>query len=400
MDKTLDARATSIFEIIGSYFVDVYFNHIYHNAKADTISRESLTDKYIDRVSAYSLSLKNEAACYATIAAELHKYFVLQSNNHVLFPEFIRIVVEATIPQRLIRNITDGDRMALFNIMISDLVSNLSVQIVRGSMLKKIVTYHGDDSAKTVRTLQDIAMSIMSMTRQKILSNFLADATQAAKVPAIDHAQASLLGNAQQQIQMLVRKFAKFRVEYEQIKEENDSLVDECDELREELKNLEKKYKSSQKKIAALEEEKYRDRVGKIGESAPRSRSPSPVARASRRPVRQAPQSPQSRSQSPQSRSQSPQSPQSRSPSPAPVQRAQQLVRQRPPPTYSPPQSPQHSPQLPPKSVGFSRQPLILNLTPQQPHSHPRIRELSPEQKLTDEQRRKNADIFMELSAP
>lgn len=50
-----DKRLISIFDVVGSYFVDVLFNHIYNASKIKVANNSSITDEYKKNVQAYIL---------------------------------------------------------------------------------------------------------------------------------------------------------------------------------------------------------------------------------------------------------------------------------------------------------------------------------------------------------
>ena len=176
----LDKTTHSIFEIIGSYFVDTYFNHIYNAARLNVKDGNSLTDTYVASVNAYTVGIQQNKDCYADVVRGVFTYFTSVTRfSAISFPSFVNRMTEVCVPADQFKSLSDEERDTILCVMLTDLVSNLSVCATHPDMLKKIIDEHVKNSSVTIRMLQDTAVDILATKRSLLYNKFMGKVAQA-----------------------------------------------------------------------------------------------------------------------------------------------------------------------------------------------------------------------------
>lgn len=174
-----DPKVIFLYEIIGSYFTDVVFNHIYINARMKlTANSSSLVDEYVRRLQLYVIGLKNDAKCYDNTLKELHKYYVTVINSPVDINKFINIIIDTCIPPNFIHQLTPQNRTEIVSNIICDLVSNLVVFTSSPEIIKKITIDHKQNAPEVVKVLQDFSIQTLINKKLQIINKFLKESGQ------------------------------------------------------------------------------------------------------------------------------------------------------------------------------------------------------------------------------
>lgn len=176
-----DPKVIFLYEIIGSYFTDVVFNHIYINARIKlTANSSSLVDEYVKRLQLYVIGLKNDVKCYENTMKELHKYYVTVINSPIEFNKFINVIIDTCIPINFIHQLTPQNKIEIVCNIICDLVSNLVVFTSSPEIIKKITINHKQNAPEVVRILQDYSVQILINKKLLIINKFLKESGEVA----------------------------------------------------------------------------------------------------------------------------------------------------------------------------------------------------------------------------
>lgn len=175
-----DPKVISVFEVVGSFFVDVMFNHIYGSAKAGLAEGKSLTDEYVRLLQTFVKGIKGDAQCYSTVVRRVHSYFTTATRFTTLsFSEFVDHIVGACSPEEFFRSFTHSDKDELLSSILCDLVSNLAVAASRPEMLRMIIDEHSRAPKVTIRALQNCAIEILVEKRNDTFNRFMKQIGQA-----------------------------------------------------------------------------------------------------------------------------------------------------------------------------------------------------------------------------
>ena len=187
MSSPKDARVNSIFEILGAYFCDTFFNHIYRSAHLNTKNNSSLTDEYIRRVHAYVIGVKTDKECYSEVVQGIHSYFIGTTRFTTMsFNDFVDNIIKVCVPADYFTQFTQQDKDELLSSIICDLVSNIAVYTTQPDILRKIIDEHKTRAEVTVRMIQDSIINFLTMKRTTIHNKFLQKIGQSREFVSID----------------------------------------------------------------------------------------------------------------------------------------------------------------------------------------------------------------------
>jgi hypothetical protein len=185
---TQDPKVISIFEIIGSYFVDCLYNHLHTSSRASLAGGASLTDEYVRQVQAFTIGAKGDEKCYGDLVQGVHRYFTgITRYTALSFGDFVDRIVGLCVPGSYYRHLRTEDKDELLSSVLCDLVSNLAALVTHPEMLRRVIDERETTPAVTVRMLQDGAINILLTKRAELHNKFLKKAGQARDtVPAGD----------------------------------------------------------------------------------------------------------------------------------------------------------------------------------------------------------------------
>ena len=169
-----DPKVISVFEIISSYFVDCFFNHIWHSARINLVGGTSLTDEYVRRIQAFVTGAKTDSRCYSEVIQGVHNYFTGTTRFTTLsFADFVDRIVGVCVPPEYFKQFSAQDKDELLSSVICDLVSNLAAGVTKPDILRRIIDNHAVTPGVTVRMMQDIAVSALISKRASLHNKFL-----------------------------------------------------------------------------------------------------------------------------------------------------------------------------------------------------------------------------------
>ena len=182
-----DPKVISVFEVVASYFVDCYFNHVWHGARTHVSSGRSLTDEYTSRIQAFVTGTKNDPRCYSEVIQGVHSFFIGTTRFTTLsFAEFVDRIVGICVPPEYFRQFSAQDKDELLSSVICDLVANLAAGTTKPDMLRRIIDEHSKTPEVTIRMMQDIAVSSLITKRAALHNKFLHKMGQAREAVPLD----------------------------------------------------------------------------------------------------------------------------------------------------------------------------------------------------------------------
>ncbi|MCE7958855.1 MAG: hypothetical protein DYH06_13120, partial [Acidobacteria bacterium ACB2] len=227
----------SVFEIVGSYFVDTLYNHVYSSARANLSGGSSITDEYTRRVHAYVLGVKNDEQCYGDVVQGVHRFFTGTTRYTALnFADFVDRIVGVCVPDDYFRQFTPQDKDELLSSILCDLVSNLSAFATKPDMLRRIIDEHDRAPEVTIRMLQDAAVNALIAKRSALHNKFLRKAGQARDQVSMD-----VVDDMKKALRRLVKE-----------KAEAVSRADDAEEAVEDLKRQLREAKTREAKMLKL----------------------------------------------------------------------------------------------------------------------------------------------------
>lgn len=223
-----DPRLISILEILGSHFVDVYFNHVYNSAQTHLEAGASLADEYVRRVQAYIIGVKSDKQCYHVVVQNLHGYFQATTRYTTLsFVDFVELIVQQFIPKEYYDLLKAPEKDESLGSIVADLVSALGAYVATPDMLRRIIDGHDHQPLVTIRMIQNRAVTILLAKRGEIQNSFLRRIGQAKDTVSMD-----VVDDLKQAIRKLAKQKASLKAQLGAAEERVMELEDEVAALK------------------------------------------------------------------------------------------------------------------------------------------------------------------------
>lgn len=177
--KDYDAKVIGVFDTIGSYFVDVFYNNHYLLAK-DTVKQgraNSITDAYRENILNYMNGIATRDDLYKKVVYQLHAFYQRHSGfNSILISDFQDKVLGQFIPQEYYRDFTEKHKDKTLREIIIRTANEFGEMVVGKDILRRIIDDHM--SRANIITLQDRVCEIFMLQREDYYARFANEISQ------------------------------------------------------------------------------------------------------------------------------------------------------------------------------------------------------------------------------
>ena len=174
MSSSNDPRLVSTMQVVGSYFVGVYFNSVYNAACQSANDGGSITGEFIKKIQAYVTAVKTDQQCYSDTIRDVHGTFIKTTRFTTLsFADFVDRVVSVFVPEEYNAALSNDDKDEILSSVVCDLVSSLAVFCCSQDMLNKIIDFHDAQHKVTIAIMQERAVDVQMSKRSLIHNQFL-----------------------------------------------------------------------------------------------------------------------------------------------------------------------------------------------------------------------------------
>ena len=189
------------FEIISAYYVDIFYNHLYNEAKKFKVSGavSSVTEGYKHALNAFLKGLNNPKLYKKSISG-LHHYYITIGFASISYSKCIDRITTDFVPIDYFNSLTFTQKIGVFRLIINQSVKNFIKKIVDEHMVK-IIDYHVDKD--NVRLLQDDFIDCLIIEREGFYQRFIAIQTKTNKNETVNRLLAEKMQN---EIKRLVRE--------------------------------------------------------------------------------------------------------------------------------------------------------------------------------------------------
>jgi hypothetical protein len=167
-----DQSTLSKFDIIGSYFVNLYYNEFYiksKNLKFDN-AYANITDAYKNVLSSY-LEFTKKSEFFKQIIKGIHTYCISTTRYTTMtHKECIDFMVYEFVPSNLWNSLRENQKNKLFHESITNCITIFTEKIITNHL--HIIIDHRDQP-DNITILQDLFLSIILFEKDKIFSKFL-----------------------------------------------------------------------------------------------------------------------------------------------------------------------------------------------------------------------------------
>lgn len=170
-----------VYEVIGTYFVDQYYNHLYVMAKkaAEIGHAPNITDGYRANVMKYQHGISSNATYYKQTVAGLHEYYQKHSGQGTTtIADFEDQVLTQFIPDEFYDSFTSADRNTALRDIVVGIATTLCEAVVSRDLLPRIIDDH--PNTMNVAHLQEIVVSSLCTRRDDYFVKFAKQVARAS----------------------------------------------------------------------------------------------------------------------------------------------------------------------------------------------------------------------------
>lgn len=223
-----DPALKSMLSIVGSHFVDIYFNHVYSSARSNVQKDHSLTSEYTRQVQAYIIGVKTDQGVYKSVAENLHRYHLgVAKFGSDSFAGFVDTLTDHFIPEQYRRHMSPKKKDEFLSTVICDLVSGLGAHFTTPDALRRVIDYHDQYAGDTIQRAQQEALTILMRSRGDIYNKFLRTVGQAK-----DGVSAETLNQLRAVIKKLAYDKAHLKAEVRELEDQVNDCGDELAKAR------------------------------------------------------------------------------------------------------------------------------------------------------------------------
>jgi hypothetical protein len=206
MDRILDrhnysAKTIEVYEIMSAYYVDIFYNHLYTEAKKLKAGGKvsSVTEGYKHTLNAFLKGLSNPNLYKKSIVG-IHHYFITIGFASISFTKCVDRLTTSFVPSDYFNSLTSTQKMGVLRMVINQSMK-VFIRTIVDEHMSKIIDNHKD--ADNVRILQDALIDCFILEREGMYQRFIASKTVTNKDDNINRLVAEKM---QQEIKKLVKE--------------------------------------------------------------------------------------------------------------------------------------------------------------------------------------------------
>lgn len=170
-----DTKTLAVFDIVGTYFVDVFYNHLYTRA-AEMVkkgAKQNITDAYKENIFNYQSGLKIHSN-YVKTLKNLHEYYQQWTTySAIIFSEFQDKILSNFIPMDYYRDFSNKDKDSTLYAIIMQTVNELVVYTTSNQIFLDIIDNHGDKDF--IAIMQDETVDMLILQREEYYNKFYSE---------------------------------------------------------------------------------------------------------------------------------------------------------------------------------------------------------------------------------
>jgi hypothetical protein len=246
----------SKFDIIGSYFVNLYYNEFY--TKANTLringTYENVTDAYKNILSSY-LDYIKKPEFFKQIVKGIHAYCISTTKYTTMtHKECIDFMISEFIPQKLWSSIRENQKNKLFHESLNNSITIFTADIISNHLIM-IIDNHSHSENITI--LQDLFLKVILLEKDKVYSKFLNPNNNNTISVELFKTKLMELVNEKKELTIENTQFKKNIEILKQLLEKNSNIIIELQKKNKELllnnENIKNQYNVINKKNIELE---------------------------------------------------------------------------------------------------------------------------------------------------
>jgi hypothetical protein len=259
--KNYSTKTMENFEITSAYYVDIFYNHLYTEAKKLKVngSVSSVTEGYKHTLNAFLKGLTNPKLYKKSISG-LHHYFITIGFASISYAKCIDRITSDFVPDDYFNSLSFTQKIGVLRLILNQSMKSFIRKIVDEHMVK-IIDYHNDKD--NVRLLQDAFIDCLILEREGFYQRFVATQTKTNKNETVNRL---LSEKMQVEIKRLVAEKYKQKKEililkraYVIKRDKENSLNEIINDLRNKIQNLESNQRESNQRESNQRESNQRE---------------------------------------------------------------------------------------------------------------------------------------------
>jgi hypothetical protein len=225
--RDLHENTLAQFDIIGCFFINKFYSHLYQLAsqKLQSGHAKTLTDAYRDLIVAYVRGVQQPQTYLQTLKELIAYWSQLTTGFQTPISEFEDKILIEFIPPEYFREFTSRDRESVLQKIIADAVSHLASECIKGGMLAKIIDKHTDESNVTL--LQRKMVDHFATVRNGYFEKFVQSITKSNQT-----AHSQTIDALKQECVNLARRCAESEATVAKLQKMLAMALDRVDELK------------------------------------------------------------------------------------------------------------------------------------------------------------------------
>ncbi len=170
--KNYSRETLRVLDIIGTYFVDVFYNDIYIKSTEYFANgkSQSCTDAYRMLIDTYVTVLSTQKTMYMTVVKKLHEYYSNIQGAPCIFSDFEDDFLSKFIPKEYYAILNSQEKDKIFYDIIIKSVKHLGEQLLLKENLHRIIDAHKNRSNITL--FQEYMVDIFLIQREEYYQKF------------------------------------------------------------------------------------------------------------------------------------------------------------------------------------------------------------------------------------
>ena len=207
--QNYSSKTLETYEILAAYFVDIFYNHLYNEAKKLKINKScaSITEGYKHSLNAFIKGLNN-AKLYKKYIIGIHHYYIAVGFASISFSKCVDRVTQEFIPIDYFNSLSSTQKMGVLRLILNSSLKQFITIIVK-EHLKKIIDFHNEKD--NARLLQDALINCFMLERESMYQRFMSSYNDNTGI------NTKLINNMQNDIKKLVKEKVVLKKKYDHL---------------------------------------------------------------------------------------------------------------------------------------------------------------------------------------
>lgn len=169
-----DNKTLSCFNIVGAYFVDIFYNNVYLTSRDQHkfSGQKSFTEIYKNALHAYSLGFSKEQKYYEKVIKGLAALY----RNYTKFrtiglADFIDEMLQQYIPEEHYKTLSDNEKMIFIHKILTSVCNQFISQILTPKLMQQVIDSH--DNPENTKFWLQIIIDIQLDEREQLYNKFV-----------------------------------------------------------------------------------------------------------------------------------------------------------------------------------------------------------------------------------